>query len=104
MDIPYLTAFALLIVVPCLIGLAQTKEVSNRTLLGLTGALGAIIALIPIVDAIRDLINGNLLKALVVVTAVLAVITGVRIRNPAIAALICTGAGFLAAQVFGILD
>lgn len=104
MDIPYLTAFGLLIVIPCLIALARTKETSNRTLLGLTAALAAIIALIPVADAIGDLINGNLLRALAVVTAVLAVITSVRIRDPATAALICTGGGFLAAQVFGILD
>jgi len=103
MHIAYLTAFGLLTAVPCVIALTRSKDNATRTLLGVTLVLATVLALLPIVDFLRDLINGNLLRALAAVTGVLAVIVAIRVQLPVIAALTCTGGVLLAAQAFGIL-
>lgn len=103
MHIHYLTAFGLLTAIPCIIALTRSKDNATRTLLGVTLALAAVIALVPVVDVLRDLINGNLLRALAAVTGVLAVIVAIRVQLPVIAALTCTGGLLLAAEAFGIL-
>lgn len=104
MDLPALTVFGALLTVPAIIGLAQGKDGPTRTILGLAVAIGAILTLSPFVDAIRDLLNGNLIRALAVAAAVLGVLITVRIGNPVLATLTSTGGGLLALQAFGVLS
>lgn len=103
MNIDHLTAFGLLTAIPCMVALTRSKDNPSRTLLGVTLALAVVIALVPVVDFLRDIINGNLLRALAAITAVLAVVVLIRIKQPVVAALVCTGGLLLAAQAFGIL-
>ncbi len=103
MHLDHLTAFGLLTAIPCIIALTRSKDNASRTLLGVTLAMAMLVALVPVVGFLREIINTNLLRALAAVTAVLAIIVATRVQLPVIAALVCTGGLLLAAQAFAIL-
>lgn len=98
-----LTVFAAMLAVPCIIGLAQGRDTSTRILLGTAISVALLLGLSPFVDTIGDLLNGNLVRALGGIAAVLGVLVTVRIGNPVIATLTTTGGLLLAMEAFGAL-
>lgn len=99
MSIPLLTALGALQAVPTIIALAQgAKDTGTKTVL-IVGAIGSsILALSPYVDAIRDLLNGNLVTAIAVTCGVFGILTLVRCPNRVLGTLATVG-GVLAALV-----
>jgi hypothetical protein len=104
MHIHALTVFGALLAIPCIVGLAQGKDKTTNTLLSATAIVAALLALSPFVDQIGDLMNGNLIRALAALAAVLGILVTVRIGNQVIATLTTVGGLLLAAHAFNIIS
>jgi hypothetical protein len=96
-SLPLITALGALQAVPTIIALAQGAKDGGTKAVLVTGAIvSTVLAVAPYVDAIRDLLSGDLVKALAVACGVLGVLTLVRVPNRVIGTL-ATVAGALAA-------
>jgi hypothetical protein len=96
-SIPLLTVFGALQAVPTIIALAQgAKDGVTKGILVAGAVVSTVLAVAPHVDAIENLLSGDLVKVLAVACAVLGVLTLVRVPNRVLGTL-ATVAGTLSA-------
>lgn len=103
-SIPLLTVFGALQAIPTIIALAQgAKDGATKGILMSGTVASLILALLPYIDQINDLMNGNLIRAMAIGCGVLGLLTLVRVPNRVLGTLALVGGGLAALLALDII-
>lgn len=103
-SIPLFTVLGALQAIPTIIALTHgAKDGLTKGVLIAGAVCASVLALSPYIDQIRNLMNGDLIKALAVACGVLGILTLVRVPNRMLGALATVGGGLAALCALGII-
>lgn len=104
---PILTALGLLMAIAAVIALVQEgKDPTTKSLVISAIVVGAVFILYPYTSWLRDIAphHGTLYIILSIAAAVIAVLVALRVKNRAIGAVCCCGAGLIALEALHAID
>jgi len=103
-SIPLLTVFGALQAIPTIIALAQgAKDGATKGILMSGTVVSLMVALLPYIDQINDLMNGNLVRAMAVGCGILGLLTLVRVPNRVLGTLAVVGGALTTLHALGII-